>query len=235
MSGNHLGLTIGLPFSGRVTTPWWGLSLATMDWPLGFDVNFCVIEGMEVGEARNRIVEEALRNKTKYLWFIDDDTAPPRHAAKRLVSILQQEESVVACGGIYCTKSDSPEPIVQKQLRDGVFWNWKPGDVFDCEGIGTGCLMVRVEAFEKIEKPWFKTIDCMDIGKGEYKQTDDLYFCAKAKDAGMRIQAHGGVLPLHWQADKRTSYRISETLKEDGKLEMVIFETASYQAKGVYG
>jgi len=234
MSGIHLGLTVGVPLCGRPVSPWWGISLATMDWPLGIDVNYCVVEGMEVGEARNRIAEEALRNKSKYLWFVDDDTAPPRHAAKRLITILQQDETVAICGGIYCSKCDNPEPIVEKRIRDGMFWNWKPGEVFDCEGLGTGCMMVRVEALNGIDRPWFRTVDLLDYGMGEYKQTDDLYFCAKVVKAGMRIQAHGGVLPLHWNADKHTSYRISETPKEDGKLEMVIFETASHQARGVY-
>ncbi len=227
-------MTIGLPFCGRATSPWWAVSLATMDWPMGLDYNFCIVEGMEVGEARNRIAEEALRNKAKYLWFIDDDTAPPRHAAKRLVTVLQQDEDVALCGGIYCTKSDEPEPIVQKKLRDGVFWNWEPGEVFDCEGLGTGCMMVRVEALERISRPWFKTIDLLDYGQGEYKQTDDLYFCSKVIDAGMKIKAHGGVLPLHWQADKRTSYRISETLGKDGRLEMAVFQSAQHQSRGVY-
>jgi hypothetical protein len=28
--------------------------------------------------------------------------------------------------------------------------------------------------------------------------TDDIYFCRKVREAGMRILAHGGVLPGHW-------------------------------------
>jgi len=205
-----------------------------MDWPMGIDVNYTIVEGMEGGEARCRIAEEAMRGNYKYIWFVDDDTAPPRHAAKRLMTVLQQDESVAVCGGIYCTKCDDPEPIVQKKLRDGVFWNWKPGEIFDCEGLGTGCMMIRVDALKRIERPWFKTVDTLDYGQGEYKQTDDLYFCKKILDAGMRIVAHGGVLPLHWQADKRTSYRVSETTKPDGRLEMIVFESASHQARGVY-
>ena len=234
MSGNHLGLTVGLPLCGRPVSPWWAVSLATMDWPMGIDINYCIVEGMEVGEARNRIAEEALRAGTKYLWFLDDDTAPPRHAAKKLITVLQQEPDVAVCGGIYCTKSDVPEPIVQEKLRDGVFWNWKPGDVFDCEGMGTGCMMIRVDAFNKVERPWFKTVDTIDYGAGEYKQTDDLYFCDKLVKLGMRIVAHGGVLPVHWDVKNKISYSVSDTLSDKGKLEMRIVENPYQQPKGVY-
>lgn len=209
MSGIHAGLTVGLPLCGRPTSPWWAVALATMDWPMGIDVNYCVVEGMEVGNARNAIAEQCLETNSKYLWFIDDDTAPPRHAAKRLIAELQKDDDLAVCGGIYCTKSETPEPIVQKELRDGVFWNWNVGDVFPCEGLATGCMMIRVDAFRKVEKPWFRTIDTLDTrDMSGLKATDDLFFCGKLKEAGLKVKAHGGVLPFHWDVTNGKSYGI---------------------------
>lgn len=209
MAGVNGILHVGIPLCGAETTPWWGVACMTIDWPGGLDFNLRIVEGMRVDDARNMIVEEAIKAGAKYIWFIDDDTLPPRHACKKLLRVLQQDPEAMVCAGIYCSKTDLPEPWVWTEPRNGVYWGWKLGDIFDCELIATGCMMIRAELFKHLEKPWFKEVDTIDTEKGEGQRwTDDLYFCDKVRKAGFRIVAHGGVLPIHWDRKTKAAYGI---------------------------
>ena len=90
-----------------------------------------------------------------------------------------------------------------KEPGDGAFYNCKFDDVFDCKRLATGCMMIRVSLFEHLEQPWFKTTDI--IGEAE---TDDFYFTRLVTDAGYRVVAHAGVLPVHWDVDRHIGYGI---------------------------
>ena len=205
---------IGVPFTRHVM-PEWAMSLATQGYPIGTNLTYFTTKGVEVADARNQMVEKALEFGTRYLWFVDDDTAPPVFAARKLIYELEQQGppfgKAMIAAGIYCSKEDPPYPIVFKgELGQGAYWGWKAptkdteGDVFECSGIGTGCMMIRMELFKHLEKPYFKTVDLDPVDTKVFKeqQTDDLYFCDKVTKAGFKILAHGGVLPLHW--DEKT-------------------------------
>ena len=173
------------------------------------NLSISALKGIEVGEARCQIAQHAIDLKAKYLFFLDDDTAPPYFAARRLIYALEQAgPEVMVAGGIYANKhSYPPEPMVFLQDGDGPHWKWKYGDVFECGSIGTGCMMIKTEVFQYLEKPWFATInEC--FSSGEYgahvhklEMTDDLYFCEKVRKAGFKILADGGVLCVHWDVN----------------------------------
>jgi len=56
------------------------------------------------------------------------------------------------------------------------------GDLIEIDATGTGCLLFDMKVFDKIEKPWFAfdQVDGKPIG-------EDIYFCSKARKAGLRI------------------------------------------------
>lgn len=206
-----LKLMLAIPFSGRYVAPEWALSLMNLRYPRGSNHGQFVTKGMKRDEARNRLVEKAIAEKAEYIFFVDDDTAPPSDAIHQLTQFLDTSPpDVMVCGGIYTTKTDLHEPLVFQDYGSGPFWKWKLGDVFECWGIATGCMMIRTEVFKKLEKPWFRDIDSLDeVGSDvhvfggesapdQFHMTDDLYFCQKVRNAGFKIAAHGGVLPVHW-------------------------------------
>jgi hypothetical protein len=201
------GILVGIPSSRDVTIEW-AMSMAAQSYPIGMPYCLYPLVGYETGEARNEIVKKALEMKTKYVWFVDDDTAAPVFAVRRLMYELEQQGpplgKAMVCAGIYFTKEDPPCPVVFKDKSSGPWWQWKVNDVFECSGIGTGCMMVRTDLFEELPEPWFKTIDKMPTSSTVFKeqQTDDLYFCDSVIDKGYTILAHGGVLPLHWASDQ---------------------------------
>jgi cellulose synthase/poly-beta-1,6-N-acetylglucosamine synthase-like glycosyltransferase len=164
---------------------------------------------MEVGEAREAIVKEALNRRVRYIWFVDDDTVPPSHACRALVQELEKHGEVGACGGIYVDKNEVPTPLIFREWGDGAVLTWAPGEVFPVKGIATGCLMVRASVFESLPEPWFRTISEVpeDGSANRLTMTDDMWFCKRLEAAGLQILAHGGVLCDHYDLTTGKVYR----------------------------
>jgi hypothetical protein len=201
---SKVSLVVGIPMVGRPVTPEWALSYAALNYPFNMNIVHCPVKGMEVGEARNLIAEQAIKMKAPWLFFMDDDVAPPYHAVRSLMYNMQnwtQHEKVMVVAGIYTSKMPPCEPFVFMEAGGGTYWHWKRGQVFECGLIGTGCMLIRTEVFNYIEKPWFKTVDEVDDGSSRLARTqitDDMYFCQKVTQAGFKILADGDVLPVHW-------------------------------------
>jgi hypothetical protein len=217
-------LSICIPFSGRFVAPEWAMSLATLSVPMNTNYSYFTVKGMKRDAARNYLCERALNVAAKYILFLDDDTAPPSHAVHELLyGIENADDDVAFCGGIYCTKTCPATPIVSKDIGDGPFWKWKTGEIFEAKVVGTGCMLIKASALEKIPKPWFKDISSIKEAKeagfpvqedssvlsNQFHMTDDVYFSNKVYDAGMRGMAHGGVLPVHFD-DRGNPYVLPE-------------------------
>lgn len=171
---------------------------------------------------REALAEKAVKVGAEYMMWVDDDTIPPPTAIQELFFVLSQHPEAAICGGIYCTKQIPPSPIVFKELGAGPFWHWTLGEVFECKGLGTGCMMVRTSIMKDIPKPWFKDTSESYLGETENFNgvevkitgrtgTDDTYFCKKVSDAGHIILAHGGILPVHVDYnDNNKGYKLPE-------------------------
>lgn len=207
---NVPGLFIGLASSGRSVRMQWSLSLINLvtNLPVGCHSTWMIEAGPDRAGNRERLAEKAIEAGARYLFFLDDDTICPNTTFKLLAYELEKNPRIMVAGGIYCTKEAIPHPLVFKEIGGGPFWTWKAGEVFDCAGLGTGCMMIKTEVFKHLPKPWFfepydtPTNESRMIGDREVpithrSGTDDLYFCQKVADAGFRIVAHGGVLPVH--------------------------------------
>ena len=191
--GGGIAVAVGLPFSGRPIPPEFALTFAAQSYPTNSIRKTYAIKGQEVGEARNMITQLALDDGAKYLWFLDEDLSIPQNACTQLVSTLENaDSSTMACGGIYTTKSHPAEPLVYREKGGGPFWQWKMGDVFECAGLATGCMMIKTEVFRTLDKPWFKTTQ---------EQTEDMYFCDRLVEAGFKVLADSKVMCVHWKYD----------------------------------
>lgn len=204
------GLFVAIASSGRLTDVRWGLSLAALvtNVPCGMHTAWIIEIGNDRAHNREVLAEKAVECGARYLFYLDDDTFCPNNTFKSLIYELEKDPQIMIAGGIYTTKEVEAQPLVFKTIGDGPFWNWKVGDTFDCEGLGTGCMMIKTEVFQHIPKPWFlepdetpigvtKRLGNEDVPITHSGGTEDLYFCQKVIDAGFRIRAHGGVLPAH--------------------------------------
>lgn len=181
--------------------------------PMNSNTIYFETHAKPIDEARNWFAEAAIEHKAKYLFFWDEDVLVPPHALRELIYVADNWPNVGVVGGIYCLKTQRPEPLVFKQQGMGPTWDWKVGEVFECGGIGMGCTLIRTELFKDIPKPWFRTVDDLspyldNLPAGE-QWTEDLYFCKKVVDSKKwKIIAHGGLVMPHIDVRTRTKYEL---------------------------
>ena len=168
----------------------------------GHEVYPAVVERLHVDRARNEIVDMFLHpekprppqhpngvspiyKEAEYLFFVDDDMLFPPNA---LVKLLAHHEPIV--GGLYFARQAPYLPIAYRHV-EGNQWiattKYQAGlQVVDA--IGTGCLLIRRDVLEKLERPYFEFSDRMG---------EDMYFCDKAKQLGYTVLLDGDVKCKH--------------------------------------
>lgn len=167
-------------------------------WNLAFPPNNGVVRilatGMEVGDAYSSAIEQILGNpelsKWEYILTCEHDNCPPGDGVIRLVEAMEAHPELSCIGGLYFTKGPGGVAQIWGDVKDPVP-NYRPqipdpqGGLVECYGTGMGFNLWRLKMFqdERIERPWFKTLNGKD-GKGV--GTQDLVFWGKARKFGYR-------------------------------------------------
>lgn len=171
-----------------VTTEW-HRARQRLTSPFGYGIVEIGADGMEIGEARNLAVETARANGCEWLFFLDYDVLTAPNCWKQLLYRTATHPDYDVYSGIYCVKEVPSIPLIYHGWARGPFWDWNFGEVITegvC-GVGMGCALLRLSAFDRLEKPWFKT-DCLDDDEGPHgTTTEDMYFCDKLIKAGGKI------------------------------------------------
>lgn len=195
------GIVIGLPTLGRPVSIDWALAFKSLNPPINYNSLFQIVQGQEIGLARQAIAEFALERKAKYLFFIGDDVVIPSHTLRHLIYYMEQNPEIGIVGGVYCAKATPAFPLVFRGNGQGSYWDWKIGEFFECTGLGMDCTLIRVDLLKDLSKPWFKTVDSDKFidGKNEAESwTEDLYFCNKVlSETQYKIYCDGGVICEH--------------------------------------
>lgn len=134
---------------------------------------------------RNKIVEEAIKQGTTHLMFIDADMVFPDDGVMQL---FKQDKDII--GANYNVRLDPTSPDFSgptvKMLVDGKPVSMVnkdfPTELFECYALGTGFMMIKTEVFKKLKYPYFEAI--IDR-KGHH--TEDVEFCRRANEAGFKI------------------------------------------------
>lgn len=151
--------------------------------------------GYTVSEARNLAVEKAKAEGFDYIFQVDDDLIIPRNT---LVQLYQHETDIV--GGMYYRKYLPLESVgmIEKEV-DGIFvphkiTDFKIGDIIhNTLVLPSGCSLIKTSVFDKLNKPWYKTITIQGISA----VTEDTYICQKIRDEGFDILTDTNVQCLH--------------------------------------
>lgn len=135
-----------------------------------------------IDASRNLIVEHALEIGYDYILWVDSDMILPKNTLLRLLShnkdivsgvysykVINGENAVVK--RYSKTDEDTYEDVSLKEIRE-------TKELMLVDGIGFGCVLTKVDIFNKIEQPWFKYEK--DLG-------EDIFFCRKAQETGIEI------------------------------------------------
>jgi len=179
------GVAIGFPLVDAQVPVQFFTSYACMDKPDAYSLLVPQFPhgpfSGSLADARNSLVEQAQMTGAKYLLMLDTDQVYPVDTLTKLLS-----HKVDVCGVRVHRRWMPFDPIF---LR-GEIGKYESvseeeaysGDLIEIDATGTGCLLFDMKVFDKIEKPWFAfdQVDGKPIG-------EDIYFCSKARKAGLRI------------------------------------------------
>jgi hypothetical protein len=221
------GLAIGILNRGHMVGPGkavgspvaleWALCWSAQEFPSNMNRKvFIDVSPLERDAKRNAMAQRAIDGNYKFLWFLDDDVAVPPMACRKLIYDLQRaDDDVMVAAGIYGTKQTPSEPTIYDGNNNGSYMKWKRDEIIDIPDlrVATGCMVIKVELFDHLEKPYFK-----DINEGSRIQTDDLYFCDKVRAAGFRCIADSSILGIHWDMETNppTPYRLEQDVYYEG-------------------
>ena len=102
---------------------------------------------------RNNLVKKAKEVNSDYILWLDSDMTYPATTALRL---LEHNKDIVACN--YTKRTKPLKTVAYTNLND---WDsWVPmepqGELVKVEGVGMGCMLMKLDIFEKIKKPYFE-------------------------------------------------------------------------------
>lgn len=164
-------IALALP-TNRLIKPKTALSL--MELVKGNDYEIIVsIKGYTTAENRNYISAQAVKRGCDYLFMADDDMIYSPDTISRL---LAHNKEII--GGMYFTKYEDKEPLIE------YLDNNRPTELFECGALGGGLMLIKTEVFKKINQPWYGYIW---YDNGMIKESNDWFFCHKAKAAGYKI------------------------------------------------
>lgn len=168
--------------------------------PKNCKIELSFIKSYDCARARNQIVNLALKKHFDFIFMVDSDIILPEFA---LDDLLQEPTDILF--GIYPRKDEpNKSEIFSYEFGDyspAARWNINelknyPSDRIQVGGGGFGCTLLNTDIFtekHRLPRPWFKYVD---YGNGELL-SEDLYFCAQAKEAGIKMYVDTRVICGH--------------------------------------
>ncbi len=184
-------LLIGLPHKDTVTMEW---ALAFRNLQINIPSIFTCSRGTPIDMARNEIIKSAQTNGVEWVFFLDTDVVPPPDAIIRLLN-----HNLPIVSGVYWTRALPLEPAVWREVPNGKqAIPFTPGQMIEADFIGSGCLLIHMSVFDKIEKPYFEWTlsfkDPNDFGKGT---SEDFDWCKKVRARGYSIKVDTSIQCRH--------------------------------------
>lgn len=197
---------VGIPSFGMVST-YFMQTVAAMQYPLVTSKVENVVLNKKIDDARNEIVEEALRQGAQYIFWLDDDVVTPGDS---FLKLYRHQKDIV--NGVYWSKSNPSMPLLFRGHLEGPYWDWHVGDFIEIDAAGNGLTLVKTDVYRKIQKelgePWY-SVDYASfpgLTKGGANNTEDLYFYWKARQAGYKIYADTSVQGMHYDSTNKVFY-----------------------------
>ena len=154
--------------------------------------------------ARNKTVDEFMKSDCDLMWFLDSDVVPNDNALD-VVTIHGDKWKLAGLPyPVMMTPSGESTPqvvfTVYKSIKDkmGLGAANIPKEGLDfVEGIATGCIFIRKEVIEKLDKPYFKFV--YDEESRDIKMGEDLDFCLRVNKLGYKFFIDYSMVCRHYK------------------------------------
>lgn len=190
-------ILLGVPTSCFVETET-VKSIYNLQIPDGFEAHLEIIKGYAVHQARNILVDIAIKGGYDYVFWIDADVILPTN----ILSALIDTGMDIICG-YYLKKIQDKEiveifgecPELGGQLTNVYLKDMpKQTGIYQIGACGFGCTLTNVEVFKKILDNKEDSDLCFDyIYKKNAMCSEDILFCQKALKLGYKTFVHTGM------------------------------------------
>jgi len=140
--------------------------------------------GGPIDAVRNDLVLKAMACDCTHIWMTDTDQVYPQDTLMRL---LEHDVDIIAAK---VHKRYPPyDPILFRGTIDNFDsvpdeeWSKDGGQTVEVDATGFGSVLINMEVFEKIERPWFN----FDLYNFDSPVGEDIGFYLKAREAGFRV------------------------------------------------
>jgi cellulose synthase/poly-beta-1,6-N-acetylglucosamine synthase-like glycosyltransferase len=147
------------------------------------DLNVYTSQGTLIFDQRNSLVRTAVIEKCDYILFIDADMRFPKTTLERL---LAHKKDIIGVNAT--TRMMPPKPTARNiQINEDGSVDWlevlsnKEKGIGKVDAIGCGVMLIKTSCLKNIPQPYFYFEQLL---KGKLLG-EDIYFCIKAKDAGI--------------------------------------------------
>jgi len=137
----------------------------------------------EVGYDKIVSFAQSIEPKPTHILFVDYDVLPKSNTLKKLI----EHDKDVVCGVYPAIQTHGLKWCVSRTTNDEKFdlldIDALPDNPFKANVGANGMLLVKMEVFNKLKWPYWKTV----YGEDRVKKGADIYFFEKLKDAGYDI------------------------------------------------
>ena len=147
------------------------------------DLSVFTSQGTLIFDQRNSLVRTAVDEKCDYILFIDADMRFPKTTLERL---LAHNKDIIGVNAT--TRMMPPKPTARNiQINEDGSVDWlevfsnKEKGIGKVDAIGCGVMLIKTSCLKNIPQPYFYFERLL---KGKLLG-EDIYFCIKAKDAGI--------------------------------------------------
>ncbi|HEY6237361.1 MAG TPA: hypothetical protein VIW69_19835, partial [Candidatus Elarobacter sp.] len=235
-------LLIGIPTSGQPTRPFLDALSALVLPPSVSEADRLVWTGNFVAVQREMIARDAVARDADLLAMIDDDIVLPPDALVRLIGALDDDPQAAVAGALYYSR-DSARPMavsrwVSTDTTSAAIPPYAGDRVVPVDGVGFGCVVVRVAALRALAAPYFAAHAYVDFQTRTVRQCDEDYLlCERLRGTGRRVLLHAGVraghydrgsnttAPAAWESDAETD-RLRMIVRTEGRTQLVPFDDA---------
>lgn len=152
--------------------------------------------------ARNAIVEDFLKTDCDVLWFLDSDIVPPTSVLLLITEHWEKWKCAGAPYPLFLTPQGHDTPKVNFAIYTDYGYGYNPAPLPPSgtdfvNGIATGCIFVKREIFEQMERPWFE----FKYDEKTRKMTigEDIGFCKKVNAMGHKFFIDYSMLCRHFK------------------------------------
>lgn len=178
--------------------------------PFGLRLQYASVHGLLVDEARNKLIEHAIKENAKYLIFVDDDIALPRDGLGMFIQTAERFNGDAVIGGVATIKGTST-PAISTVDKEGRLITPDCSPKFEPIQItwatGCACLLIPVNILKemKVKEP---DIPWCWIGMKDGKQEcgEDIFLCDGIQRAGYKIYIDTRIQCLHFNMETGDYY-----------------------------